>query len=95
MYKTRRGHDNDRVCYNCEKPEHLMQDCHQLNRRPDLKQQLDDNAKPFVQNKRLKNHLNKITNMSFNDDNKSEEEGTRLSLRMARQKQKLSAENNC
>ena len=72
-----------------------MQDCCQLNRRPDLKQQLDNNAKLFIQNKRPKNHLNKVTNVSFKNNNKSEEEGTRLSLRMTRQKQKLPAENNC
>ena len=72
-----------------------MQDCRQLNRRPDSKQQLDNNAKLFVQNKRPKNRLNKVTNVSSDDDNESEEEGTRLPLRMARQKQKLPAENNC
>ena len=72
-----------------------MQDCCQPNRRLDSKQQLDNNAKLFVQNKHLKNHLNKVTNMSSDNNNESEEEGTRLPLRMARQKQKLPAENNC
>ena len=95
MYKTRRGHDDDRVCYNCRKSEHLMWDCCQPSRRPDSEQQLDDNAKPFIQNKCLKNCLNKVTNVSFNNNNESEEEGTRLLLRMARQKQKLPAENSC
>ena len=38
LYKTRRGYDDNRVCYNCEKPGHLMQDCCQPNRRPDSKQ---------------------------------------------------------
>ena len=33
--------------------------------------------------------------MSSNNNNESEKEGTRLLLRMARQKQKLPAENNC
>ena len=72
-----------------------MQDCCQSNRRPDLKQQLDNNAKLFVQNKCLKNHLNKVTNVSSDNNNESKEEETRLSLRMTRQKQKLPAENNC
>ena len=95
LYKIRRGYNDDRVYYNCRKPKHLMQDCCQPNRRPDLKQQLDNNAKLFIQNKHLKNCLNKVTNVSFNNNNESEKEGTRLSLRMARQKQKLPAENNC
>ena len=72
-----------------------MQDCCQFNRRPDSKQWLDNNAKPFIQNKCLKNHINKVTNVSTDDNNKSEEEGKKLSLRMIRQKQKLSAEDNC
>ena len=95
LYKTRRGHNNDRIYYNCRKSGHLMQDCCQSNRRPDLKQQLDDNAKLFVQNKCLKNCINKVTNVSINDNNESEEEGKKLLLRMARQKQKLPAEDNC
>ena len=37
LYKTRRGHDDDRVCYNCGKRGHLMRDCRQPNRRPDSK----------------------------------------------------------
>ena len=72
-----------------------MQDCCQLNRRPDSKQQLDNNAKLIIQNKCFKNCLNKITNVSSDNNNESEKEGTRLLLRMARQKQKLPAENNC
>ena len=72
-----------------------MQDCCQPNRRPDSKQQLDNNAKLFIQNKCPKNCLNKVTNVSSNNNNESEKEETRLLLRMARQKQKLPAENNC
>ena len=72
-----------------------MQDCCQLNKRPDSKQQLDNNAKLFICNKCLKNCLNKVTNVSFNNNNESKKEGTRLLLRMIRQKQKLPAENNC
>ena len=72
-----------------------MQDCCQFNRRPDSKQQLDNNAKPFIQNKHLKNYINKVTNVSTDNNNESEEEGKRLPLRMIRQKQKLSAEDNC
>ena len=48
LYETRKGHDDDRVCYNCGKPGHLMRDCSQSNRRPDSKRQHDDNAKLFV-----------------------------------------------
>ena len=72
-----------------------MQDCHQFNRRPDSKQQLDNNAKLFIQNKHLKNHINKVTNVSTDNNNESEKEGKKLSLRMTRQKQKLPAEDNC
>ena len=48
LYKGRRDFINDRVCDNCSKPEHVMQNCHQFNRRPDSKQQHDDNRKLFV-----------------------------------------------
>ena len=37
LYKERRDFINDRVCYNCDKLRHVMQNCCQSNRRPDLK----------------------------------------------------------
>ena len=94
-YKGRRDFIDDKVCYNCGKLRHVMQNCCQFNRRPDSKQQHDNNEKLFVQNKHSKHHLNKVANVSTDNNNESEEEGKRLSLRMTRQKQKLPAEDNC
>ena len=48
LYKGRRDFIDDRVCYNCGKLRHIMWNCCQSNRRPDSKQQHDDNRKPFV-----------------------------------------------
>ena len=95
LYKGRRDSIDNRVCYNCSKPEHVMQNCCQFNRRPDSKQQHNNNGKSFVQNKHSKHHLNKVTNVSTDNNNESEEEEKRLPLRMVRQKQKLPAEDNC
>ncbi|SLM39420.1 Zinc finger, CCHC-type [Lasallia pustulata] len=92
-YEGRRGLGDDRMCYNCGKPGYIMQNCRQSNRRPDSKRQHDDNGRPFVQNKHPKHRLNKVANVSTDDDNESEEEGKKLPLRMA--KQKLPAEDNC
>ncbi|KAA6409266.1 MAG: hypothetical protein FRX48_06819 [Lasallia pustulata] len=50
-------------------------------------------VRPFVQNKHPKHRLNKVANVSTDDDDESEEEGKKLPLRMA--KQKLPAEDNC
>ncbi|SLM41300.1 hypothetical protein LPUS_12262 [Lasallia pustulata] len=49
-------------------------------------------ARPFV-HKHPKHRLNKVANVSTDDDDESEEEGKKLPLRMA--KQKLPAEDNC
>ncbi|SLM33337.1 hypothetical protein LPUS_01809 [Lasallia pustulata] len=53
----------------------------------------DDRIRPFIQNKHPKHRLNKVANVSTDDDDESEEEGKKLPLRMA--KQKLPAEDNC
>ena len=95
LYKGRRDSIDNRVCYNCSKLRHVMWNCCQSNRRPNLKQQHNDNRKSFVQNKHPKHHLNKVANVSTDDNNESEEEGKRLLLRIIRQKQKLPAEDNC
>ncbi|SLM36104.1 hypothetical protein LPUS_05544 [Lasallia pustulata] len=92
-YKGRRGRGDDRMCYNYGKPGHVMRNSRQSNGRPDSKRQHDDNRRPFVQNKHLKHPLNKVANVSTDDNDESEEEGKKLPLRMA--KQKLPAEDNC
>ncbi|KAA6406876.1 MAG: hypothetical protein FRX48_09374 [Lasallia pustulata] len=51
------------------------------------------NRSPFVRNKNPKHRLNKVANVSTDDNDESEEEGKKLPLRMA--KQKLPAEDNC
>ena len=94
-HKGRKGLDDNRVCYSCGKPGHIARNCCQSNRRPDSKQQYGDNRKLFIQNKHPRHRLNKVTNVSTNDNDKSEMEGKKLPLRMARQKQKLPAEDNC
>lgn len=64
------------------------------NRRRDSKQRHDDSKELFVQNKHPKYRLNKVATVST-DDNESEDKGNKLPLRMARQRQKLTAEDNC
>ena len=46
-------------------------------------------------NKHPKHCLNKVANVSTDNNDESKEEGKKLPLRMARQKQMLPAEDNC